>query len=391
MDRRDFLRIAAGTACACTMAELAGGALPCRSLRRHASVLAAQEPSGSTAPPGTVEARYYQKLEEKEIRCDLCPRECQVGDQERGFCGVRENREGTYYALTYGEPCAVHVDPIEKKPFFHFHPSSRAFSVATVGCNMNCKYCQNWDISQARPEQVRSLSLSPRECAARAKESDCLSISYTYTEPVVFMEYMYDTAEQARAQGILNTMVSAGFVMEKPLRDLLGRLDAVKIDLKSFSDSFYQDICRGRLDPVLNSLKIIRETGVWLEIVYLVLPTLNDSPKEIQALCQWIRKELGPEVPVHFTRFFPIYLMKNLPPTPVDALERICGIAKAEGILFTYVGNVPGHAAESTYCPGCGKRIIHRSGFNVQIEALQSGKCAHCGKSIPGRWETART
>ena len=390
MDRRDFLKTAAGTACAGTMAELAGGALPCRFLRQHASVLAAQGPSAGGSPTGPLEARYYRKLEHKEIQCDLCPRECQVGDRERGYCGVRENRDGTYYALTYGEPCAAHIDPIEKKPFFHFHPSSQAFSIATAGCNMNCKYCQNWDISQSRPEQIRSLALSPRECAVRAKEAGCLSISYTYTEPVVFMEYMYDTAEQARSEGILNTVVSAGFVKEKPLRDLLGRMDAVKIDLKAFSDSFYRDICRGRLDPVLESLKIVRESGVWLEIVYLVLPTLNDSPTEILAMCQWIRKELGPEVPIHFTRFFPIYLLKNLPPTPVDTLERIHGVAKAEGLLFPYVGNVPGHPAESTYCPGCNTKLVHRSGFNVRIEALQSGKCSHCGKVIAGVWDAAQ-
>lgn len=389
MDRRTFLKTASAAAGACAAADLALDALPCRFLKRGAQCLAAPPASGDSASvSGVLEARYYEKLADKEIRCDLCPRECRVGDQERGYCGVRENRGGTYYTLVYGQPCAVHVDPIEKKPFFHFHPTSKAFSIATAGCNMNCKYCQNWDISQVRPEQVRSQTLSPRECAERARESGCLCISYTYSEPVVFLEYMYDTAAEARRAGVKNTMVSAGFVKEKPLADLLEKLDAVKIDLKAFSDSFYQQVCRGRLDPVLRSLALIRRKAVWLEIVYLVLPTLNDDAKEIQALCRWVRSELGAEVPVHFTRFFPTYLMKNLPPTPVDTLERIHAIAKAEGLLFPYLGNVPGHPAESTYCPGCGARLIQRSGFNVRMEGLKSARCSGCGREIPGVWDT---
>jgi pyruvate formate lyase activating enzyme len=251
---------------------------------------------------------------------------------------------------------------------------------------MNCKYCQNWEISQVRPEQVRSFLLTPQDCTRQARKLDCLSIAYTYTEPVIFWEYMRDIAKEARKVGLKNTMISAGFVEEKPLQDLLPLMDAVKIDLKSFSDSFYREVCRGRLTPVLEALKTIREQGVWLEIVYLVLPTLNDSPEEIRALSTWIRRELGPDVPVHFSRFYPTYLMKNLPPTPVDTLERIRGIALSEGLRFVYIGNVPGHPAENTYCPECRVRLIHRTGYNVRLEGLGSDKCAKCGLTIPGVW-----
>jgi pyruvate formate lyase activating enzyme len=302
---------------------------------------------------------------------------------------VRENQSGTYYTLVYNHPCSARPDPIEKKPFYHFLPRSLAYSLATAGCNMNCKYCQNWEISQVRPEQVRSFLLTPQDCARQARKLDCLSIAYTYTEPVIFWEYMRDISEAAKKMGVKNTMISAGFVEEKPLRDLLPLMDAVKIDLKSFSDSFYREICRGRLAPVLEALKIIREQGVWLEIVYLVLPTLNDSSEEIRALSKWIRKELGPDVPVHFSRFHPTYLMKNLPPTPVNTLERIRGIALSEGLRFVYIGNVPGHPGESTYCPECGVRVIHRTGYNVRLEALGSDKCAKCGLTIPGVWGKA--
>ncbi len=332
------------------------------------------------------EALYYNKLEHKDIQCILCPRKCLVGDQERGYCGVRENQGGNYYTLVYNRPCTARADPIEKKPFYHFHPQSLAFSLATAGCNMNCKYCQNWEISQARPEQVRSFPLPPQECVRQAKRLNCHSIAYTYTEPIIYWEYMHDIAKEAKKTGIKNTMISAGFIEEKPLRDLLPLLDAVKIDLKAFSDNFYREICRGRLDPILHTLKTIKAEEVWFEIVYLVLPTLNDSDNEIRALCNWIVNELGPDVPIHFSRFYPTYLMKNLPPTPVGTLERIHKIALSSGLRFVYIGNVPGHRNENTYCPSCQNRLIHRTGYNVTIEALNNGKCSRCNRTVPGVW-----
>jgi len=219
-----------------------------------------------------------------------------------------------------------------------------------------------------------------------AREQGALSIAYTYTEPTIFWEYMRDIAAKAREQGTKSVMVSAGFIEQAPLKELLPLLDAVKIDLKAFSDEYYRKICRGRLDPVLASLKTIRKSETWLEIVYLVLPTLNDGQQEIQGLCHWIHEELGSEVPIHFTRFSPTYLMRNLPPTPVDTLERLCDTARAEGLGYAYVGNVPGHSAQSTYCPGCGARIIHRTGYNTHVDALVKGQCGQCGRSIPGLW-----
>lgn len=385
MDRRDFIRTLAGGTCLFSLADLASPLMEDGSRdRRHVSW-----PCSARAAKHEVlhEASHYNKLEHKEIECVLCPRKCRVGDKERGYCGARENQDGIYYTLVYNRPCSLHTDPIEKKPLFHFFPGSRAFSLATAGCNMNCKYCQNWEISQVRPEQVRSFPLPPGEGAARAREQGALSIAYTYTEPVIFWEYMYDIAVEARKLGIRNVMVSAGYVEEGPLKELLPLMDAVKIDLKAFSDDYYRKICSGKLNPVLESLKTIRKNGTWLEIVYLVLPTLNDSPKEIQALCRWLHDELGPGVPIHFSRFFPTYLMRNLPPTPVGTLERLCETARAEGLDFAYVGNVPGHTLESTYCPDCRTPLVHRTGYSARIEKMKKGKCTHCGRSVPGLWE----
>ena len=382
MDRRDFLKTAAGGACLLSLSSLRfgfEGGTP-------DEAFLGPEAAWAEAPEALHEASYYDKLEHKEIQCQLCPRECTVGDQERGYCGVRENRQGTYYTLVYNRPCTARPDPIEKKPFYHFHPRSMAYSIATAGCNMNCKYCQNWEISQVRPEQTRSFLLTPRNCARQALDLGCFSVAYTYTEPVIFWEYMIACSLEARKAGLKNVMISAGFIKEKPLRELLPQMDAVKIDLKAFSDTYYREVCRGRLDPVLEALKIIRQAGVWLEIVYLVLPTMNDDPKEIQALSSWIRKELGRDVPLHFSRFHPTYLMKNLPPTPVHTLERSKEIAGAEGLRYVYIGNVPGHPGENTICPKCGARLIHRTGYNVRIEALREGKCSKCGLTIPGVW-----
>jgi len=333
-----------------------------------------------------VEARYYEKLEHNEIVCHICPRECRVGDLERGYCGTRENREGTYYTLVYGLPCAVHIDPVEKKPLFHFMPGQLAFSIATAGCNVNCKFCQNWDISQLRPEQTRNLDLPPKDVVAYAVQEKAPIIAYTYSEPVIFYEYMYDTAKLGREQGVRSVMITGGHINEKPLVELCGQLDAIKVDLKSFSEKYYQDIVHGELQPVLDALVTIQKQGLWLEIVYLVVPTLNDSEKEFTELCAWIKTNLGPDVPIHFTRFHPTYLMKNLPPTPVSSLELAVEIADASGLKYVYVGNVPGHKRETTYCGSCGKKVIGRYGFRITEFFLRDGKCEYCGKPVPGVW-----
>ncbi|HDJ24247.1 MAG TPA: AmmeMemoRadiSam system radical SAM enzyme [Candidatus Aminicenantes bacterium] len=334
-----------------------------------------------------VEARYYQKLPDKEIECQLCPRQCRLGNKERGYCGVRENSEGTYYTLVYGKACSVHVDPIEKKPFFHFYPGQITLSLATAGCNVNCKFCQNWEISQVRPEQVHHFDFPPRMVVDTAKKYDCPIIAYTYTEPVVFYEYMVDTAKLGRRAGLKSVVVTGGHINPEPLEELISVVEAIKVDLKSFTQDFYDQYVRGKLQPVLEAIKKIAASPIWLEIVYLVIPTLNDSVKEIKNLSRWIKAEVGPDVPLHFSRFHPMYLLRNLPPTPISTLERAHQIAREEGLNYVYIGNVPGHQAESTYCPRCGTLLIKRWGFEVSKINLKDGKCPQCQTPIPGIWD----
>ncbi len=334
------------------------------------------------------EAQYYEKLLNKKIRCKLCPRACVIDDRERGYCGVRENQNGTYYTLVHSRPCSIHIDPIEKKPLFHFYPGTLAFSLATAGCNVNCKFCQNWEISQVRPEQVRNAEMSPAQVAALARDNRCVSIAYTYSEPVVFYEYVYDTAIAGKAQGVKSVVITNGYIQEEPLKKLCAQVDGIKVDLKAFSEKFYREVVNGELKPVLDALVTIRNQKTWLEIVYLVIPTLNDSDQELRSLCQWIRRELGTDVPVHFTRFHPEYLLKNLPPTPLATLERAKRIADAEGLNYAYIGNVPGHPAENTRCPRCEEVVIQRTGFMVEKMNLRKGACTKCGTAIAGRWKS---
>ena len=334
-----------------------------------------------------VEARFYEKLPYKKIRCKLCPRECVIDDRERGYCGVRENRGGTYYTLVHSRVCAAHIDPIEKKPFFHFYPGTLAFSVATAGCNVNCKMCQNWEISQSRPEQVSSRFVPPKDLASLAQQYRCPSIAYTYSEPVVFYEYMRDAADAAHTQGIKSVVVTGGFIQQDPLRKLCPGVDAIKVDLKSFSEKYYKEVVNGELKPVLEALVTMRKLGMWTEIVYLVVPTLNDSDAEFRGLAQWVKSNLGVDVPVHFSRFHPEYLLKNLPPTPLETLDRAKAIVDAEGLHYVYLGNVPGHPAESTYCPKCHRVVIGRVGLMVQEVHLRKGKCEYCQQAIPGVWQ----
>lgn len=374
MDRRDFLKSSLSGCGLCLLPGLsaAGAFFP-----------------GSSLPDSRlsrVEARYYRKLPDREIKCDLCPRFCQLGDKERGFCGVRENQDGRYYTLVYGQAASLNVDPIEKKPFFHFLPGSEAFSLATAGCNLSCKFCQNWEISQMRPEQVKSISLPPEALVASCERYACPVIAYTYTEPVIFFEYMFDSSRLARKKGLRNVVVTAGYINPEPLADLLRVVDAVKVDLKAFNQNFYSEYVRGELQPVLQTIKQIAHSGIWLEIVYLVIPTLNDNPAEIRDMCRYLKEEIGPDYPVHFSRFHPMYLVKNLPPTPVSTLERLREEALAEGLHYVYLGNVPGHPGENTYCPKCGKLIIERYGYVIRKKELSGNKCRYCGQTIAGVW-----
>jgi pyruvate formate lyase activating enzyme len=331
------------------------------------------------------EVMFYKKLSDLRIECGVCPKKCTIADLERGYCGNKENRGGVYYTLVHSHPCTMHVDPIEKKPLFHCLPSSLAYSIATAGCNFDCRFCQNWNIAQYRPEQIESAFIPPDAIVKEAREQNCVTIAYTYSEPVVFYEYMYDCACEGKQRGVGSVMISNGFINEEPLRKLCKQLTAVKIDLKSFSNRFYKDYCSGELEPVLKTLMILKDTGIWFEIVVLIIPTLNDSPAEIRVMTQWILKNLGPDVPLHFTRFHPMYKIKNLPPTPVNTLEACHKIARESGLHYVYIGNVTGHPAESTYCPRCNKQLIQRMGFSVLQNCIKNGTCS-CGQQIPGVW-----
>lgn len=371
--------------------------------RRRVVVLGAAGAAGALGPPflraaapppraagdnlTAREASWYKKLEEGRVECQLCPQACTVADMERGMCGNRENRGGTYYTLVYGSACAVHVDPIEKKPFFHVMPGEKALSFSTAGCNVECKFCQNWEISQFRPEQVQAYDLPPRALVAAAKRTGARLTAATYGEPVVFWEYVRDVAAAANAAGLKPTVVSNGFIKEEALREVVPSLAAVKIDLKSFREKFYEEQIRGKLEPVLKTLQVIHELGVWLEIVVLLVPTLNDSAEEIRDLSRWVHKTLGPDVPVHFTRFHPTYRLTDLPPTPVATLERSWDIGREAGLNYVYLGNVPGHPGENTVCPGCGEILIRRVGFRVITNDLVKGACPKCKRKIPGVWE----
>jgi len=333
------------------------------------------------------EASYYQKLDDNNVQCELCPRNCFIRLGQRGFCEVRENQEGILYSLVYAQPCSLHIDPIEKKPLFHFLPGSQAFSLATVGCNLKCKFCQNWQISQARPEDVNSISLSPEELIKKVKESNTKIIAYTYTEPTIFYEYMLDIAKLAKREGIKNVMHSAGFINEKPLRELCQYLDGANVDLKGFSQEFYGEFTLGNLDDILRSLKILNEEGVHLEITNLILPGLNDDVGMIRKMCLWIKDNLGKDTPLHLSRFHPMYKLKYLSPTPVATLEKAREIALSVGLRYVYIGNVAGHDAETTYCPKCKKPLIERSGYFIKGKHIKNGSCKYCQEAIQGVWE----
>jgi pyruvate formate lyase activating enzyme len=289
--------------------------------------------------------------------------------------------------LVYGKPCAVNVDPVEKKPMFHFLPGSKAFSIATAGCNLHCKYCQNWDISQSDAENTSNADLPPQKVVDLAQRYRCASIAYTYSEPIVFYEYMYDTAVIARQSRIKNIMVTAGFINEKPLRELCELIDGANVDLKGFTEEYYRDVCFGRLDTVKRTLAIMIEQGVCVEITNLIVPTLNDNMALISEMCAWIAGELGQDVPVHFSRFHPTYQLKGLPPTPVTTLESAAEVAARQGLNYVYVGNVPGGGFESTHCPSCSDVMIGRRGYMVTELNLADGRCKFCGEAIPGVWQ----
>jgi pyruvate formate lyase activating enzyme len=319
------------------------------------------------------------------VQCELCPNACVLEPGQHSRCRARMNKNGVLYSVVYGKPCAVHIDPIEKKPFFHFLPGTRAFSIATAGCVLSCKFCQNWQISQARPEDTDTYDMPPAKVVSNAISYQCRSVTYTYTEPTVLYEYMYDTAGIAKKQGLKNTMHSCGYINEKPLRTLSKYMDAADVDLKGFTEDFYSRICGGSLKPVLNALTVLKDEGVWLEITNLIIPTLNDDLKKIRDMSGWIVRNLGADVPVHFSRFFPHYKLTNLPPTPLEILESARKTAIDAGLKFVYVGNIR-HEGESTFCPQCKKLLVERIGYFVKQNHILSGRCTFCNTAIAGVW-----
>jgi pyruvate formate lyase activating enzyme len=332
------------------------------------------------------EAMYYTKSGEKML-CDLCPNECIVLPGKAGDCRTRENHNGKLISVAYGNPCAVHSDPIEKKPLFHFLPTTRAYSISTAGCNFSCLNCQNWTISQKSPRETRNYDLMPDKVVEMCIKNNNQSIAYTYGEPIVFYEYMYDTAQKAQRKGIKNLLISCGHIKEKPLRELSKYIDAANIDLKGFNQETYKKLNGGDLNTVLQTLKILDEENVWIEITNLVVPNWTDDLKEIERMCKWLVNNNLDKYPLHFSRFMPMYKLSHLPMTTVSTLTRAREIALNAGMRYVYIGNVPGTNAESTYCPSCGKIVIERRGFHILTNNMDNGKCKSCGEKIHGVWE----
>jgi pyruvate formate lyase activating enzyme len=332
------------------------------------------------------EAMFYEKLEDKLVNCNLCSHRCsRIADSKRGICGVRENRDGKLYSLVYGKAAARNIDPIEKKPLFNFLPGSRSYSIATVGCNFRCENCQNYDISQMPRERgiIVGQDVSPEEIVSAAKRNNCESIAYTYTEPTIFFEYAYDTAKLASKEGIKNVFVTNGYITPEALKEISPYLDAANIDLKSFSDEFYRKRCGARLQPVLDSIRLYKSLGIWTEITTLIIPTLNDSEEEFRKIAEFI-SEVGEDTPWHISQFYPTYKLIDLPRTPVTTLRKAREIGLEAGLKYVYEGNVPGEDGESTYCPNCGKLLIHRFGYHIHENKIKNSTCTYCGAKIDG-------
>ena len=320
------------------------------------------------------------------VKCLLCAQGCLIADGQRGQCRTRMNVNGELRSLVYGRPVTIHVDPIEKKPFYHYLPGSAAFSLASAGCPFHCKFCQNWEISQAWPEDHRTPYTPPANIVRSAISRRAPVIAFTYNEPLVFTEYLTDIARDARKQGLRSVLISCGFMNEAPLAEMCKVLHAIKIDLKGYSESFYRNACSAELKPVLRSIKQIAKSRVHLEIVNLVVPTLNDSDEMLRGLIDWILGEIGPDVPIHFSRFHPDYQLLNLPPTPIATLERARDMALSRGIHYPFVGNVPDHPGNHTYCPNCKKVVVRRHGFFVTEMNIKNGRCIFCQRKIAGVW-----
>jgi pyruvate formate lyase activating enzyme len=332
------------------------------------------------------EALLYESLDEKRVRCKLCAHYCVIPDGKYGVCEVRKNVDGRLYTLVYGRTISQHVDPIEKKPLYHFYPGSTAYSIATPGCNFHCMWCQNADIAQMPCEYIPDAGqkATPRQIVDQAHRAHSMSIAYTYTEPTIFYEYAYDTAKIARDAGIANIYVTNGYMTPEMLEMFHPYLDAANVDLKAFRKRTYHRYVGAGFEPILENLKRMKELGIWLEVTTLIIPGLNDDPQELRDAAQFIAQEVGVDTPWHLSRFFPHYQMRDRPPTPLRTLEWAYEIGKEEGLLYVYMGNVPGDS--NTNCPGCGELLIRRQGYWVPENHIRGGKCPNCGTTIAGVW-----
>jgi pyruvate formate lyase activating enzyme len=374
LSKRDFLKLCGKCLCAVSTANLLGPV---------------KLSHGQGAQKGLIkvkESPYYKVLNNSVVQCELCPRQCHITEKKRGFCGVRENRNGRLYSLVYGNPCVIHLDPVEKEPFFHILPGSNSLTLSTVGCNFQCLFCENWEIARAQPEDVFSYDIPPSGVIKKAIGMNARSVSFTYAEPIVFYEYMLDVAYLSKKAGLLNYIHTNGFINPEPLRDLCEVLDAAQVDLKGFTEAFYDELTGGELSPVLKSLKILKEKDIHLEITNLIIPTKNDNLSGIREMCQWIKKELGPDTPLHFHRFYPLYRLQRIPSTPVSILEKARSIALKTGLKYVYIGKIPGHEAWNTFCPSCKKTVIQRTGYMIGEMNIKEGRCEYCGEAIYGKW-----
>jgi pyruvate formate lyase activating enzyme len=377
MDRRCFLETCAKGCLALGAAPLVG--------RMSELPMAAM---GATGNVSNVPGRYFKQLENKEIKCLLCPRHCMIRPGERGLCGVRENVDGVYVSKVYGKPAAVHGDPMEKGPFFHFLPGTKTLALGTAGCNLTCLYCQSWQFAQRRPEQTDNESLPPEDLVAQVKKYGLRSITFTYSEPMVAPEYVADTAKAARAAGIKMCMHTSASSNLGPLKDIVGLMDAVNIDFKGYSRSFYDDVVGCNIDTILENIIAVGAMSVWLELTLLAVPGYNTDLATFKGQCQWIAYNLGYDQPLHISRFFPAYRLRNVPATSTDMLKDLRKTAFDAGLRYVYLGNMAGDPSESTYCPKCGIQVIRRVGYEVSNAALdlRTGKCTKCGFKIPGQW-----
>jgi pyruvate formate lyase activating enzyme len=329
------------------------------------------------------EARFWKGEEGTDaVTCALCPHHCHINNGRKGICGVRQNIEGRLYSLIYGMVSSVHVDPMEKKPLFHYRPGEPVLSLGSVGCNFRCLHCQNFTISQASPGDGYLQRYEPNDVARLAKDNSCRTVAFTYNEPTIWHEFTFETAKTLQGQGISSIYVSNGFIEIEPLREIAPYLGAMNIDVKGFTEDFYKSVCKAPLAPVLKATKLAYDLGVHLELTYLIIPTKNDDPEELHSFCRWVANELDHLVPVHFTRFHPDYMMTEVPPTPMKTMELANRIGREEGLKFIYLGNLSTEDGENTRCPNCGMLVIKRHGYSIDRSALKGTNCSKCGENL---------